>query len=385
MRILFLNDTSRISGAERCLLDLLAALGPEVEPLVGCPPGPLFDAVDALGLEAVRMREPAAGLSLHPMRTSRAVAQLAWLSTAVRRLAEHRRSDLIHANTLRSCLVAAGARRLGAPPFAAFVHDALAAGRVTALMSRVVRSQASVLFANSDYSADRFGVASDDPRRRVVFNPIDLAAFDPVRHSERAAREMLGLRSDDLVLAVVGQITPWKRQQDALEILDALRREHPRARLLIVGEPKFVGPTTRYDNAAYLATLRRFVQARRLGSHVMWLGERQDVEAILAATDVLLVPSLQEPFGRIVVEGMAMGCLVAATAVGGPSETITDSVDGLLLAPRDPPGWARAISATLADADAAGAIRRAAHGTAARFDRSRFARAMLDGYRAALD
>ncbi len=299
------------------------------------------------------MRELAAGLRLHPLRTPRAAAQLAWLSTAVRRLAHDHRSDLIHANTLRSCLVAAGARRLGAPPFAAFVHDALPAGRMASVTSRAVRSQASVLFANSAYSADRFGLAIDDPRRRVVFNPIDLAEFDPAQHSERAAREMLGLRSDDLVLAVIGQITPWKRQRDALEILDALRSEQPRARLLVVGEPKFVGAATRYDNIAYLETLRRFVQERQLGSHVTWLGERQDVAPILAATDVLLVPSQQEPFGRIVAEGMAMGCLVAATAVGGPSETITHGVDGLLLAPCDPPAWARAISATLADAEVA--------------------------------
>ena len=385
MRVLFLNDTSLVGGAERCLLDLLAALDPEVEPLVACPPGPLFAAVAELGVEAVPMRRPTGGLRLHPLTTSRAAAQLAWLSTAARRLARDRRIDLIHANTLRSCLVAAGTRRLGGPPFAAFIHDALASGRAAAAASRAVRSQASVLFANSAYSADRFGIGCDDPRGRVVFNPIDLTRFDPARHPGPAARERLGLRPEDLVLAVIAQITPWKGQRDALEIVDTLRREQPRARLLIVGEAKFVGPATRYDNRAYLAELHELARERGLGSHVAWLGERDDVPAILAATDVLLVPSWEEPFGRIVAEGMAMGCLVAATAAGGPSETITDGVDGLLLAPRDPTGWARAIRATLADPAAADAIRRAAPPAAARFDRSRFARAMLDGYRATLD
>jgi glycosyltransferase involved in cell wall biosynthesis len=385
MNVLFLNDTGLIGGAERCLLDLLAVLDREVEPLVACPRGPLLHAVAALGIEAVPMRTAAAGLRLHPGRTPRAVAQLALLSVAARSLTRDRGTELIHANTLRSCLVAAGARRLGAPPVAAFVHDALGAGRAEALTSRVVRSHASVLFANSAYSADRFGIDIDDPRRRVVFNPIDLSAFDADRLSGRAARAALGLDPDDLVLAVVAQITPWKRQRDALEIVDALTRDHPHVRLLVVGQVKFVGPATRYDNRAYLGALRRLVRERSLEDRVEWLGERADVPAILAATDVLLAPSLEEPFGRAVIEGMAMGCLVVASAVGGPAETITDGVDGLLLPPGDPPSWAAAIGAALADSEVANAMRRAARRTAARFDRQQFARAMLEGYRAALD
>jgi len=118
---------------------------------------------------------------------------------------------------------------------------------------------------------------------------------------------------------------------------------------------------------------------------VRWLGERDDVPAILAAVDVLLVPSWSEPFGRIVVEGMAMGCLVAATAAGGPAEIITDGVDGLLLAPHEPVRWAHALRAAIGDPEATEAIRGAAPAAVARFDRASFARAVLAGYRAALD
>ena len=118
--------------------------------------------------------------------------------------------------------------------------------------------------------------------------------------------------------------------------------------------------------------------------HVLWLGDRDDVPAILAAADVLLVPSWAEPFGRVVVEGMAMGCLVAATSAGGPSEVIEDGVDGLLLAPRDPLGWARAISAVVAQPTVMQAMRSAAPAAAKRYGREPFAAAMLDGYRSAV-
>jgi glycosyltransferase involved in cell wall biosynthesis len=241
-----------------------------------------------------------------------------------------------------------------------------------------------VVFANSAYSADRFGLARRDPRRRVVFNPIDLKTFDPARYHRATARAQLDLGSDDLVLAVIAQITPWKGQLDALLTLSALRREHPRARLLVVGDAKFIAPGTRYDNERYLSELHAVARERGLGSCVTWLGERADVPEILAAVDILLVPSWAEPFGRIVVEGLAMGCLVAATSIGGPSEVITDRVDGLLLAPRDPIGWARALDEVIAQPDLSAAIRRAAPAAARRFARAPFARAILDGYAAAV-
>jgi len=384
VRVLVINDTSLISGAERCLLDLLVELDARVQTLVACPYGPLFDAVAELGVEVLPGPRTTGSLRLHPLHTPRALGELALAAAGVRRLAARHQIDLIHANTLRSCLIAAAARRAGGPPFVAFVHDALPDGRASRVTSRAIRSQAAMVFANSDFSADRFGLTRDDPRRRVVFNPFDLTRFDPEHHATSPARKRLGLEPEDLVLAVIAQITPWKGQREALEILAALRDDDQRARLLIVGETKFVARSTRYDNRAYEAELRQLVRDRGLEPHVHWLGERNDVPQILAAIDVLLVPSWAEPFGRVVVEAMAMGCLVAATAVGGPAEVITDGVDGLLLAPREPLHWARILNATIADLELTAAIRRAAPQAVTRFDRESFARAVLDGYRAAL-
>ena len=385
MRVLFLNDTSLMSGAERCLLDLLAELDGEIDPVVACPLGPLSDAVAALGVPVTPMPAVTAGVRLHPLHTARALAGLARAAAVARRIAARERIDLIHANTLRAGLIGSALRRLGGPPFVAFIHDALADERAARLTRRAIRSQASLLLANSAYSAACFGLAADDPRCRVVYNPIDLAAFDPARQDRAARRAGLGLEPADLVLAVVGQITPWKGQLEAVQALVLLRHEHPRARLLIVGEAKFVARSTRYDNRTYLAEVRRLVADRGLTDDVRWLGERSDVPAVLAAVDVVLAPSWAEPFGRVVVEAMAMGCLVAATAVGGPAEVIDDGVDGLLIAPRDPARWAQRISATLADDLSLQRIRRAAPRAAVRFDRARCARSVLAAYGDVLD
>lgn len=380
MRLLFLNHTSLVSGGERCLLDLLGALGDGIDPLVACPRGPLLDEARALGMNTTPMIGTAGSLRLHPIGTPRALAELGAAAVALRALAARRQIDLVHANSVRSALVASAARHAGGPPLAAFIHDVLPPGRVTDTITATVRSQASLLLANSAFAAERFGIPAGDERLRVVHNPIDLQVFDPARHPRAAARAGLGLGADALVLAVVAQITPWKAQSDAIEILDLLRVERPDATLIVAGEPKFAARSARYDNRSYLAQLHRLAEDRGLGASVRWLGERSDVPAILAAADVLLVPSWEEPFGRIVVEGMAMGCLVAATAVGGPAEIVSDGVDGLLLAPRNPRAWARALLELFERPAAMQAMRAAAPHAAARFDRDSFARAVQAGY-----
>ena len=114
---------------------------------------------------------------------------------------------------------------------------------------------------------------------------------------------------------------------------------------------------------------------------VHFLGEREDVPDVMAALDLLLVPSWQEPFGRTVIEGMALGRVVLATAAGGPREILEDGVDGRLLAPREPRAWADAAARLLDDRGEMERIGAAARASAQRFDRDRYTEAIVALYR----
>lgn len=350
LTVLCVNHTSEISGAERSLLDLLRGLPDGVRPVVACPPGDLADAVRSAGVEVRSLRGTDGSLRLHPLHSSRAAIELSTAAVGLRRLARRVAADLIHANSIRAGLIAAIGRRPGGPPVLTHIRDRLPPGRVADLSLRAITAGTDAIVANSTFTAARLPAAGRAQPAHVVSNPVDLDRFDPATIERTSARAALDLADDGTtVLTVIAQLTPWKGQDDAIRATAALRAQGQRVRLLIVGEATFVSASTRFDNRAYVLGLRRLVDELGLGDAVRFLGQRDDIARVLGATDILLVPSWEEPFGRTVIEGMAMGVTVVATEVGGPAEILTDGEDGLLVTPRRPELWAAALTRLLAD------------------------------------
>jgi glycosyltransferase involved in cell wall biosynthesis len=347
-RVLFFNQTGQASGAERSLLELLRVLPADLEAELACPPGQLAEEAKALGIPV--HDAPATDLSFrpHPVHTP---VGLAWIGRAawrVRTLARALGADIVHANTTRAGLAAAGAHLLGGPPVVVHVRDWVPEGRVPATVLGLVERGSAAVIANSEFTAGQLPRGGSTPVE-VVPNPVDPGRFDPGANGRVPARAALGLDEEDEVLAVVAQLTPWKGQDDAIRMLAALIEERPRARLLIAGSAKFSAASTRFDNTAYADGLRALAAELGVADRVGFLGERSDVPAILAAADVALVPSWREAFGRSALEAMAMAVPVVVTSVGGPAEIIRDGVDGRVLPPREPELWARAIGDLLAD------------------------------------
>jgi L-malate glycosyltransferase len=357
MRVLYVNQTAAVSGAERSLLDLLGALPADVDPVLACPDGPLAERVRALGVPWRRIPATDASFRLHPRHTTRALLELSAQGAAVRATARATRPRLVHANTTRAAISAVAARRLGGPPVVAHIRDWVPPGRAADLTLRFVAAGAAVTLANSRFAATQ--VAAGTGRVRVVHNPVDHRRFGALGRAE--ARRRLDVGEHDEVLAVIAQLTPWKGQAEAIEMVRLLRGERPRLRLLLVGSAKFTAPGTRFDNAGYAAELRARIAGAQLGDAVRLLGERDDVPSVMAALDLLLVPSWREAFGRVAAEALAAGVPVLATTAGGPAEIVRDGVDGRLLPPRAPAAWAAAVAELLDDP-----ARRAAMGAAGR-------------------
>jgi glycosyltransferase involved in cell wall biosynthesis len=377
-----------MSGAERSLLGLLRHLPGGVEPVVACPAGQLATAVRSLGVEVERLSGTSASLRLHPLHTSRGVAEIVWSGLQLGRIARRSGARLVHCNSVRAGLVCLSGFAAARAATIVHVRDGLPPGPAASL-SRRVAMRAGMVIANSRWTASRLELGPSGPhgpRLEVVPNAVELDRFDPGLLSPEEARARLGLGEHGHVLGVVGQLTPWKGQADAIRAVSLLAGRWPDLKLLVVGSVKFRSDSTRYRNDAYLASLHDLVEELSLGDRVRFLGEREDVPEILRALDVLLVPSWEEPFGRVVIEAMAMCTPVLATANGGPAEVISDGVDGLLLPPRDPARWAEAIRLLLADPARRGSMGRAARAKAVQqFDQPAQAALIAELYRQQLE
>lgn len=342
MNVLYVNHTGTVSGAEHSLLSLLSGLPPQIAPLVATPHGRLADAVAGLGVPTTAITGTAGSLRLHPLHTPQALAELSIAAVQVRRAARRHRAEVVHANSIRAGIVLALARL---SPAASVVHirDCLPPSPVSSATLRLIAATATTVLANSRYTASAVRALAPRSRLEVIYNPVDGERWDPSRIGREAARAALGEAGRRRVLlGVVGQLSPWKGQDTAIEALRLLCADGVDAHLLLIGSAKFIARATRFDNRGYLAHLHTLVADAHLQERVSWLGEREDVPELVRALDVLLLPSWEEPFGRALIEAMALEVPVIATQVGA-AEILQDGREGYLLPPREPAAWAQAI------------------------------------------
>jgi glycosyltransferase involved in cell wall biosynthesis len=343
VRVLYVNHTSQISGAEHSMLSLLAGLPPSVQPCVASPPGRLALAVQELGIPVTPIAATAGSLRLHPRHTPRALAEMSVAALQVRRAARRHRAEVVHANSVRAG-IELGLARVPSAARVVHVRDCLPPGAVTSATLRLIARTATTVVTPSRYTADAVRRSAPRAPLEVVYPGLDLARFDPALIDRAAARARLALTdTGQVLLGVVAQLTPWKGQDTAIEALRLLREQGVDAHLLLIGSAKFVARSTRFDNRDYVERLRRLVTRAGLDDRVWWLGERDDVPELMRALDVLLLPSREEPMGRALIEAMALEVPVLAADAGGPPELVRDGRDGHLLAPGDPAAWAQAV------------------------------------------
>jgi glycosyltransferase involved in cell wall biosynthesis len=144
---------------------------------------------------------------------------------------------------------------------------------------------------------------------------------------------------------MVGRIAPWKGQHVFIE---AFARAFPNgaSEAVIVGAPLFGR-----EEEDYLEHILRLGDELGLGQRLVYTGFSDDVAAELARLDVVVHASLKpEPFGQVILEGMAAGLPVVAARAGGPLELVTDGLDGLLYPPGDVEALARLLTHLARDA-----------------------------------
>jgi glycosyltransferase involved in cell wall biosynthesis len=212
-------------------------------------------------------------------------------------------------------------------------HHALAFRTISRLSSRVI--------ANSAFTKLRF---PPDVRDGVVtvYNGFRLEEYETRPGEKDAARKKYGLGPEDLVVSLVGNINDRKGQWESLAALPDVLTKFPNVKMVFAGEC--------YDsNRSYQEKLDGFIAEKRLRDAVRFTGFVENVSEIYKMTDLLIVPSNYEAFGRVVVEGMLFGVPVIGTNVCGIPEIIENGKTGVLIDTREPAVLGAAIISALSD------------------------------------
>lgn len=178
----------------------------------------------------------------------------------------------------------------------------------------------------------------------VVHNAINLDDFS-TDVDVSAVRNEFGWNRQESVVGVVGRLDWWKGHDDFLEAMAEVIQWMPDVKGLIVGAPEN-SPL----NLEYHQKLQVVTKSLGLEDKVIFTGFRKDIPRLMAAMDVVVLSSSSpEPFGRVVIEGMAAGKPVVATAAGGVLDIVENGVNGLLVPPKDSKAMAAAILRLLSD------------------------------------
>lgn len=369
-RVLYIESAPQAGGSTVSLYELLRGLDRQaVEPVVLlCASNPFREHIAALGIRVLvssaycSQRTPAYPPALAQARASTWATRLRsnrltqgmWkasglavrtllhtlpLARQVQRIIGQGRIALVHLNDA-SELHKAGiiASRLAGVPCVCHVRSMPPLDALDRFLSRWV---SHFVFISHAVEQDQRQKGLGQRPGTVIYNAVDLAPYQALDRG--TARRSFELAASDRVVGIMARLEPWKGHRDLLAALALSAPQVPGLRCLIAGAPAS-------DGAWYQDELAETTRSLALEDVVRFVGFQADAPRFLSALDLLVHTSVQpEPFGRALIEGMAAGLPVVATATGGVAEIVVDEQTGLLVPPGQPAALAAAMLRLLSD------------------------------------
>lgn len=326
-KILYLSHAPYIGGAEVSLLSALRYLDKaRFFPVVLAPEG---EFANVLREQDIRWRPIPVLDGLNRFTAGRFLQVIPRLLYCIRQ--EH--PDLLHANTNFATQYTGLLSQLTGIPAVGHIRDIEPLGRIGKWLMRRNTRLIAISDAAKAYLMQQGGVAGNRIVR--IYNGVDLQQYQPVAE--------MPSDSSQVIIGLIGQIGERKGQRYLLEAGQMLVQRYPHIRFW------FVGKEPAQSQEGYMKQLQRYVQETQLSSYVKFWGFQADIPSMLAKMDIAILASLQEPFGRVVIEAMAMQKPVVATTVGGVPEIVDDGVTGILVPPADTAALAQALEQLIPD------------------------------------
>jgi glycosyltransferase involved in cell wall biosynthesis len=333
--ILYLHETSRFSGAEESLFNLMRFQNHNLFNAFFILPeaGQFSDKLEDIGIKVFIV-------SLPRIRRIRGVM----LSVKkILRIAKENNIHLLHTNSIRTHMYGAYvAKKLKIP---IIWHERNLITKEIFDPDRLFSFLADKIICNSYAIARRFlrkdtVLQSNNSKIAVIYNGVDTERFNPGINGQALRREF-GIRSDEIVIGIASRFGADKGHDTFLKaakiLLSHEEYEKIPLRFLIVGNAVFAKDKWREDY------LRKMAKDLGIADKIIFTGFRQDMPQVYAAMDIFVLASEAEPCGRVLFEAMASAKPIIATNSGGTPEIVKEAITGFLVKPKQPQELAQKI------------------------------------------
>lgn len=169
----------------------------------------------------------------------------------------------------------------------------------------------------------------------TLINGVELHRFNPDKIDGQQVRKQLGIGEHDMLIGMVGRLTPGKGQREYVRAAASLLKETKNCYFLMVGDVS-------HGEEAYEQELSTLINSLGLGNRLIHLPFTKDIAPLYKAMDILAFPSYDESLGNVLLEAMAMALPIVGSNSGSVPELVTDGRNGLLVAPgkSEPLVWA---------------------------------------------
>ncbi|MFT5369823.1 MAG: glycosyltransferase involved in cell wall biosynthesis [Candidatus Latescibacterota bacterium] len=344
-KIRVLNIITRLErgGAPQALLETIQRMSSEFH--IDLATGQTDDADLDLTQEVINsglplIHVPSMRRSPHPLRDLQALRHLI-------RIIRKGNYDVVHTHTSKAGFLGRiAAKYCKTPAVIHSPHGTILEGYFSPIVTqtytyleRFTASMAQCIICLTTREIDQYLNAKIGKREQYtyVYNGIDIDRFSTVTQQRQDVRSKLGIAPESVVCITVGRLVPVKGQADLIEAFPQVIKKHPDTHLLIVGEGEL------HD------ALTQQTKTLNLESKIHFLGWRSDIPDLLGASDIFVLPSLNEGLGLVLLEAMAQRLPAIATDVGGVPEVVHDGKTGILVPAQSPTPLSEALNKLISD------------------------------------
>ena len=282
--------------------------------------------------------------SIRPIKDFRALLSIIWLLSK-------EKPDIVHTHSSKGGILGRLAAKIAGVPniihtphgHVFYGHFGTIASKIFLWAEKIFSRFTDRMVALTDGEKDDYINLSVCPPEKLfkIHSGVDVKKFMHANGNRVEKRRSLGLDQNEAVIGFVGWLLPIKGPDYLLKAMDYVWQGHPEASLVLVGKGGMdVG-------------LRAEALKKNANGKVKFLGWREDIDEIMPLFDMLVLPSLNEGMGRVLVEAMAAGKPVVASRVGGIPDLVRHAETGYLVPPADEKALADGIKKLLDDPERA--------------------------------